>query len=89
MIKIDFEKTSEDGLLIYRDAIHLEDDHTLSDADIEAIKQTRFDRWYIAVTTPAVEEVQVDVIPTDPVVEEVQVDVIPADPVVEDIPVQE
>lgn len=52
MIKIDFEKTSEDGLLIYRDAIILADDHTYSDEDIEAMKQSRFDKWYTAINTP-------------------------------------
>ena len=80
MIKIDFEKTSEDGLMIYRDAIYLEDDHTLTDVDIEAIKQQRFDRWYALITNPPVstiEDVQSDVIPTV------------LEPVVEDIPVQE
>lgn len=71
MIKIDFEKTSEDGLMIYRDAIYLEDSHTHTDDEIEAMKQARFDRWYIAVTTPAVEDVQADAIPTDPVVEDI------------------
>jgi hypothetical protein len=80
MIKIDFEKTSDDGLMVYRDAIYLEDDHALTDADIEAIKQQRFDRWYALITNPP-----------EPVVEDVQSDVIPAvlEPVVEDIPVQE
>ena len=63
MIKIDFEKTSNDGLLIYRDAIHLEDDHNLTDDDIEAIKQLRFNRWYALIINPPVstiEEVPVD-----------------------------
>ena len=51
MIKIDFEKISADGAVVYRDALHLPDDHTYSDADIEAMKQTRFDNWYAIVTT--------------------------------------
>lgn len=63
MIKIDFEKTSPDGLLVYRDAIYLPEDHTYTDADIEAMKQVRFDRWYDLVTNPPapiVEEVPVN-----------------------------
>lgn len=72
MIKIDFEKTSEDGLLIYRDALHLEDDHTLTDADIEALKQMRFNSWYVAITTPAVD---VPIVEPDPVVEDIPVQV--------------
>lgn len=51
MIKIDFEKTSVDGLLIFRDALHLPDDHTYSDIELEAMKQSRFDNWYTAITT--------------------------------------
>ena len=35
-----------------RDALHLDDDHTLTDAEIEQIKQTRFDNWYAIITNP-------------------------------------
>lgn len=73
MIKIDFEKTSEDGLMIYRDALYLPEDHTYTDEEIEAMKQNRFDRWYAAVTASAID--------STPTVE--------PDPVVDDIPVQE
>lgn len=62
MIKIDFEKTSADGLMVYRDALYLPEDHTYTDEEIEAMKQTRFDRWYEAVTTS-------QVIAAEPVVE--------------------
>lgn len=75
MIKIDFEKTSDDGVWIYRDALHLPDDHTYSEADIEAFKQARFARWLEVITSPSI-------------FEEIPVDVLPADSVVEDIPVQ-
>jgi len=88
MIKIDFEKTSEDGLLIYRDAIHLPEDHGLTDDDIEAIKQLRFDRWYSAVTNPPpIDDVPVD----EPIVEEVPAESVSSEttPVVDDVPVQE
>ena len=50
MIKIDFEMT--DGTYTYRDAIHLEEGHTLTDEEIEVIKQTRFTNWLAAVTSP-------------------------------------
>lgn len=52
MIKIDFERTSADGLIVYRDALYLEEDHSYTEEEIEAMKQARFDRWYLAVTTP-------------------------------------
>ena len=39
-----FNKTHE-TYGTFADAIHLPDDHTLTDADIEAMKQQRFDNW--------------------------------------------
>lgn len=53
MIKIDFEKT--DGTYTLRDALHLEDDHTFSEEEIEAMKQARFDNWIAILTAPAPE----------------------------------
>lgn len=50
MIKIDFEKT--DGTYTLRDAIVLPDDHTLTEAEIEAIKQQRWDNWIAIITAP-------------------------------------
>ncbi len=50
MIKIDYEKTNADGSIIFRDALYLPDDHTYTDADLDTMKQTRFDNWYAAVT---------------------------------------
>lgn len=50
MIKIDFTKT--DGVYTLQDALHLPDDHTLTDADIEAMQQERFDRWVAVITAP-------------------------------------
>ena len=52
MIKIDFEKNI--GAYTYRDALYLPEDHTFTDAEIEAMKQSRFDRWYQIVTNPPV-----------------------------------
>lgn len=53
-MKIDFE-VSRDGY-VFRDALHLPDDHTYTDAEIEAMKQARFDAWYAIVTAPSPEE---------------------------------
>lgn len=55
MVTIDFELTQNGYTL--KDAIILPDDHELTDVEIEAIKQQRFDNWYAVVTTPPVEEV--------------------------------
>lgn len=54
MIKIDF--TIEKDGMTFSDAIVLPDDHGLSDADIEAMKQARFDAWYAIVTAPIEDE---------------------------------
>jgi len=48
MIKIDFEING------FRDALHLADNHGLTDAEIEAMKQARYDKWYEYVTNPPV-----------------------------------
>lgn len=56
MKSIDFEIT-KDGLS-FKDAIVLEDDVVLTDAEIEAMKQARFDNWYAIVT--AVDEESVE-----------------------------
>lgn len=50
MIKIDFEING------FRDALHLADDHNLTDAEIEAMKQERYDKWFAFINTPPVEE---------------------------------
>ena len=44
MIKIDFSKT-HDAYGTFADALHLADDHTYTDDEIEAMKQQRFDAW--------------------------------------------
>jgi hypothetical protein len=51
MIKIDFEFDAE-PYGVFRDALHLPDNHGLSDADIEALKQERFDAWMAIVNPP-------------------------------------
>ena len=54
MVKIDFEFDSTYG--VFRDALHLPDDHGLSDAEIDAMKQQRFDNWLAIVNAPPAEE---------------------------------
>lgn len=49
MIKIDFEYQTQYG--VFRDALHLPENHTFSDADIEAMKQERVNNW-LAIVTP-------------------------------------
>lgn len=46
MIKIDFEING------FRDALHLADDHGLTDAEIEAMKQARYDKWDAFIKNP-------------------------------------
>lgn len=54
---INFEIT-QDGYTL-KDAIVLDDNHTFTEAEIEAMKQKRFDDWYVIVTSPS-EEVELD-----------------------------
>ena len=53
MITIDFEFDN-----VYKDALILPDDHGLTDAEIEAMKQARYDKWrdYIDNPPPVVDE---------------------------------
>lgn len=53
MIKIDFEFESKYG--VFRDALHLPDDHGMTDEQIAAMKQQRFDNWIAVIEMPAVE----------------------------------
>ena len=50
MINIDFEKS--EGNNIFKDALELEDDHSFTDDEIEAMKQARFDAWLEVIKTP-------------------------------------
>lgn len=54
MIKIDFEFDSQYG--VFRDALHLPENHGMTDAEIQAMKQQRFDNWIAIVTAPPAEE---------------------------------
>ena len=53
-MKIDFEFQTPHGL--FRDALHLADDHTFTDEEIQAMKQQRVDNWIAVVTAPPAEE---------------------------------
>ena len=53
-MKIDFEFDTPHG--VFRDALHLPDDHTFSDAEIQAMKEQRRDNWIAVVTAPPVEQ---------------------------------
>jgi hypothetical protein len=54
-MKIDFEFDTPHG--VFRDALHLADDHTFTDEEIQAMKQQRVDNWIAVVTAPPVEEI--------------------------------
>jgi hypothetical protein len=54
-MKIDFSFSSQYGT--FSDALHLPDDHSFTDAEIEAMKQQRFDNWIAVITAPPTEEV--------------------------------
>lgn len=60
MIKIDFEFETKYG--VYRDAIHLPENHNLTDAEIFAIKQQRVDNWIQLIETPAEPEAVADTV---------------------------
>jgi len=49
-MKIDFEFTTQYG--VFRDALYLEDNHSLSEAEINALQQKRLDNWLNAIESP-------------------------------------
>lgn len=51
MIKINFEFETQHG--IYRDAVHLPDDHAYTEAQIDAMKQERLNNWLNIVENPS------------------------------------
>lgn len=64
-MKIDFEFQTPHGL--FRDALHLPDDHSFSESEIELMKQQRVDNWIAVVTAPPVETPAEEVPPADEV----------------------
>ncbi|MGV0954684.1 MAG: hypothetical protein ACOYBR_10260 [Fluviibacter sp.] len=53
-MKIDFQFDSKYGT--FSDALHLADDHGLTDAEIDAMKQDRLANWIAVIEAPAPEE---------------------------------
>jgi hypothetical protein len=62
-MKIDFSFETPHGK--FADALHLSDDHTFTEAEIQAMKEQRRDNWIAVVTAPPVEEVQPEYIEID------------------------
>lgn len=62
-MKIDFEFQTEHGL--FRDALHLFDNHNLSEEQLQAMKEQRRDAWIAVVSAPPVEEPEQDYIEID------------------------
>lgn len=57
-MKIDFEFDTPFGL--FRDALHLADDHGFTDEEIEMLKRERRDNWIGVVSAPPIEEPPVE-----------------------------
>ena len=53
-MKIDFQFETPHGK--FADALHLPDDHTFTETEIQAMKEQRRDNWISIVTAPPVEE---------------------------------
>ena len=49
-MKIDFEFTTPYG--VFRDALYLDDEHQLTEAEINTLKQERLDNWLQAIENP-------------------------------------
>lgn len=52
MVKIDFAFDTKHG--IFRDALHLPEDHTFTEAEIQTMKEQRRDNWIAVVESPPV-----------------------------------
>lgn len=50
MIKIDFSFDTHYG--VYRDALYLDDNHNLTEQEIEAMKQERVNNWIAVIESP-------------------------------------
>lgn len=44
--------SDDKNVYVYRDALYIEDDNTLTEAEIQQMKQDRFDRWLAIVSNP-------------------------------------
>lgn len=64
MVKIDFEFDTPYG--VFRDALHLPDDHALAEAGIQALKEQRRDHWVSIVSgVPSVDPYFAMFVPSD------------------------
>jgi hypothetical protein len=52
MIAINFTLSQPDGGYKCSDTLLLKDDHGLTDVEIEAMKQARYDKWYDYIINP-------------------------------------
>ena len=50
MVKINFEYSTAYG--VFRDALHLPEDHDMTDAALDALKEQRRDNWIAIVSAP-------------------------------------
>ena len=55
MVKIDFEFDTPQG--VFRDALHLPDDHGMTDDEVQALKDQRLANWLAIVAPPEVQEI--------------------------------
>ena len=62
-MKIDFEFDTAHGK--FRDALHLPDNHGLSDVEIEDMKVQRRDNWIAVVEAPPAEEPEPEFVEID------------------------
>jgi hypothetical protein len=63
-MKIDFEfRHPVHGK--FRDALNLPDNHAFTDAELEAMKQQRFDNWVAVVEAPSIEEPEPEYVEID------------------------
>jgi hypothetical protein len=72
MIKIDFSFDTPHGK--FADALHLPDDHSFSEAEIQAMKEQRRDNWIAIVTAPAVETEPAPELTPEPTPEYIEID---------------
>ena len=67
-MKIDFEFITKYG--VFRDALHLPDDHGLTDDQINVLKSQRLSNWIAVIETPSIETPMDAPIEEQPPVEE-------------------
>jgi len=71
-MRITFEIFSTYGM--YRDALNLPDDHGLSDDELTAMKQTRFDNWIANIEAASQIVTPEEPLPEEPLPEELAPD---------------